>query len=269
LDRGFITAGNVRFLDDNHASFISALPANLKEYKRLVAECADTIHSSANKVSGEDLYVLKRPAAIDKVSLDAYVFYSPGKASDEEKILYAKIERMESELEKMASTTKPTRRYTDLFDITTGQRQMTFSRNAAKIDAELKGLGYFILITNDKGADHVSCLDIYRGKDIIEKAFSGMKNHLDFKRLRTHTQATTDGKLFCGFIALILRSVMAKRLSESKVTKGMPIPAALRELRKLKRISYANGAVSHTAITKKQRGILEALGITPESLIGL
>jgi transposase len=47
-------------------------------------------------------------------------------------------------------------------------------------------------------------LKIYRAKDAVEKGFFRLKNDLDFHRLRIHSDTAMHGKVFIGFIALIL-----------------------------------------------------------------
>ena len=61
-------------------------------------------------------------------------------------------------------------------------------------------IGWFVLATNDI-KDKVKALEIYRSKDAVEKNFDDLKNDLDMKRLRIHTQATMDGRIFIQFIA--------------------------------------------------------------------
>jgi len=272
FDRGFVTKENIAAVSGEHLSFITALSSNLKEYKRLTDMALPSVHSSANRVEGENLYAVTLPAKVGTTALLAHVFYSPLKAADEEQILWARIARLEGELEGISKAGKLPRRYSDLFKVKEqGARQLSFARDTEKIDAAISRLGFFVLVTNDERLDSAACLAEYRGKDVIEKAFSGMKNHIDFKRMRTHTTPTTDGKLFCGFIALILRSAMATALASStdKAIQKMPVTEALRELAKLKRVTYADGSVTHTVITKTQSSILTALGIDPDELLAM
>ena len=129
--------------------------------------------------------------------------------------------------------------------------------------------GFFVLATTDETLSSKEVHATYRYKDRIEKTFSGMKNHLDFNRMRTHRTPTTDWKLFCGFIALILRSQIRMALSSKKETKKMPVTQAIRELKKLKRISYSSGEIQYTAVTKTQGLILDALGIGVEEMLAV
>jgi len=77
-----------------------------------------------------------------------------------------------------------------------------FSRDLDKIDALLARTGYFVLATNNAPMSPAGALDIYRRKVSTEKAFVGMKNQPDMRRLRAHSDTTAECKLFCGFVAL-------------------------------------------------------------------
>ena len=275
FDRGFVTTDNLVYVQEQHLSFITALPAHLKAYKGLLDEAAEAnISSSKNAILGQGLYALKLPVEIGGCALHAHVFFSPQKKALEELVLYARVERLEAELTKIAGAKKLPKKYTDLFCVSAGdgtQESMTFTRDYEKIDVRLKRSGFFVLAATDDAVPPEEVLMTYRYKDSIEKAFSGMKNHLDFSRMRTHGTLTTDGKLFVGFIALILRSQIRTALSASndKDTKKMPVTSVIRELRKLKRITYSSGEIQHTVVTKTQRLILDALGIDSEDLLAV
>jgi len=269
FDRGFVSADNLAYVSDNHLSFVTALPTSRKVAQVLIADATDHIHTSANRLEEQDIYAVSKQTRLDGLDLTSHIFYSPYKAAGEEEIIYGKLSRLESELEKMVSAKKIAKCYRDFFDVSAQGGLVSFSKNHTKIDACLARAGYFILITNDKNLDALEALKIYRGKDVIEKAFCNMKNYLDFRRMRTHNGLTTDGKLFVGFIALILRCAIREALSSHKATEKMSVGVAMRDLRKLKRITYSDGSVLHTAITKTQRQILDALGIDIEALLAL
>jgi len=269
FDRGFVTKDNLTYVADNHLSFVTALPITRVIARELIDQCAADIHSSLNRVLGENIYAWTQPTRIDGLDLNAHVFYSPYKAAGEEEILYAKLARLEHELAAMESSPRVTKRYRDYFTVATHPGDIAFTRDHTKIDTRLAHAGYFILITNDHSLTPVEVLRTYRDKDIIEKAFSQLKNHLDFHRMRTHYTHTSDGKLFTAFIALILRSAIREALSASADTARMSVGTAMRELHKLKRVTYHDGTILHTIVTKTQRQILTALDIDPHILTAM
>ena len=267
FDRGFVTKDNLEYVSNKHLSFVSALPISRNDAVSLISYAAPIIRSSKNLVDN-GLYAVSCPVEIDGLKVCAHIFFSSHKAAIDEEIIYARISRLQYGLEGLEKDTKRiAKRYSEYFDVTLGKGDINFKRNSAKIDAKLAQTGYFILITNDFSLDAAGALAIYRDKDIIEKAFAGLKNYLDFKRMHTHSTITTDGKLFVGFISLILRSEVRRALSLRLQTANISVDTALRELHKLKRITYADGSVVHTAVSKTQREVLCSLGIDIETLL--
>ena len=88
------------------------------------------------------------------------------------------------------------------------------------------------------------------------------------KRLRTHSDETTDGKLFCCFIALIaISQIQAKVGPVLKASKQSASKKdVLAELDKIKTIDAPSGRRLMNPPTKLQRDILEAVGLTEEGL---
>jgi transposase len=89
-----------------------------------------------------------------------------------------------------------------------------------------------------------------------------MKNSLDLKRLRMHTSATVDGRLFVQFIALILISAIRKEMRSSKLIEKYTVRELLQEMKTLTKVKYS-GKYGHilTEVTKAQRDILKSLDI--------
>ena len=51
-------------------------------------------------------------------------------------------------------------------------------------------------------------LEVYRRRGTVEKSFDDLKNHLDMRRMRTHSDAAADGRMFCAFVGLVARARM-------------------------------------------------------------
>jgi hypothetical protein len=78
---------------------------------------------------------------------------------------------------------------------------------------------------------------------------------------------TADGKVFVGFLALVLRSRLLDRIKGCKETGRLSLEKALIELRKI-RVAACGGSCRLLApITKLQRTILGAIGVSPEKLM--
>ena len=119
----------------------------------------------------------------------------------------------------------------------------------ADTDDATKNCGFFCTLTNtDISNSYV--FETYRRKDTIEKGFGDLKNHTDLKRLRTHSSNTTDGKMFCTFIAMIAASEMEIWLSVYKREKSMSKAALILELEKIKVVCMKDGGRIMNPITK-------------------
>ena len=97
---------------------------------------------------------------------------------------------------------------------------------------------------------------------MVEKSFDDLKNQLDMKRLRMHSSATVDGRLFVQFIALIYMSALRREMRTSGLIKRYTVRELLQEMETLTKVKYS-GKYGHilTEVTKPQREILQGLNI--------
>jgi len=267
LDRGFVTEGNLKHMGREGHTFVTALPQGLLESRRLIDGCRGGIRRAANRIGEFGAYGRAVDVELYGSRLRAHVYFDAEKQAMDERELYAHVERLEGELERLGGAKRATRRHTDYFVVEEGKAGgLKYRRDDAKIDERLGRAGFFILLTNDPALGSGEALGIYRGRDAIEKNFDQLKNGLDFRRLRTHANRTTDGKVFVGFLALALRSQMMKRLKESGALKGLTLEKALLELRKIKAVTYADSSRALMPLTKLQREVLEAMGASEAEL---
>jgi transposase len=159
------------------------------------------------------------------------------------------------------------RHYSRFFTLKEGGkgRPLCYERNHKKIDEEVKRAGMVVFITTDGGLSTGEIIGGYRHRDVIEKAFDNLKNELDFHRLRTHLNETTDGKLFVAFLALILRSQLLNHIA-ALPRKGRPSGTeAILELKKIKALTFNGKGVYPGTLTAMQKKILAAIGLSPDA----
>lgn len=70
-----------------------------------------------------------------------------------------------------------------------------------------------------------------------------------------------EGVLFVTFISLILRMRLLKWMKETGLMEDYTLDGMLLELSKIKKIKLANGETIVTELSKRQRTILEKLGL--------
>ncbi|MCL1908368.1 MAG: transposase [Holophagaceae bacterium] len=267
LDRGFVTEGNLKHMGQKGHKFVTAFPHCLLEAKRLIDGHKSSIRKAANRI--DEFGVYGRPVEIELYGsrLNAHIYFDTEKQAMDEKELYAHIGRLESELKRMGKAKRATKRHTDYFMVEEEKAgRLAFRQDDNKIDDRLGRAGFFILLTNDGGLSSGEVLGIYRRRDAIEKNFDQLKNGLDFRRLRTHANKTTDGKVFVGFLSLALRSHMMKKLKECKTLKRLTLEKIMLELKKIKSVTYDDSSRAIMPLTKLQREILEAMGSSETEL---
>lgn len=113
--------------------------------------------------------------------------------------------------------------------------------------------GFQALLSNGI-KDPLEAIRVYRDKDAVEKCFDDLKNSLDMKRLRMHTPATVDGRLFVTFIALILISAIRREMRTAKLSEKYTVQELLKEMETLTKVKYS-GKYGYilTEVTKAQR----------------
>ena len=82
------------------------------------------------------------------------------------------------------------------------------------------------MLTNEK-MDAITALQLYRNKDLIEKAFGNIKERLNLRRLLVSSEKSLDGKLFVAFVSLIYLSYIKKQMQESGLFKDYTVQTLL------------------------------------------
>jgi len=264
MDRGFFSERNIKWMAHKHR-FIMGISNSLRLSKDIISKYGNEVISSrydiglsgANGMSIED----SRYDFRSKIHL----FYSLDKLSDEGRIFKEKLAKWEEDLRNGKSINVAEEYFHISYGNETGTPVVT--RNHAAIDEKLRNMGYFLMLTTDLKKTPSEVLQIYRKKDLIEKSFDELKNDLDMKRLRVHSDVAASGKMFISFIGLILRTYVHQKLQEYMDSKR-PISMAqiFDELRMIKTVKTKGGMWLHNPLTKRQRIILEQFDITEECI---
>jgi len=266
MDRGFYTEDNVRSMAFTHR-FIVGMSNHLALSKEMIRLYGGEVTSSRYDIGLTGAKGIAIEDARYGFRCKIHLFYSNDKIADEERIFKAKLADWEESLREG----KAVKKAEGYFDVTAGDdtKSLSVTRDHDAIDEKIHNLGYFLMMTTDLDKSPGYILDIYRRKDIIEKSFDEIKNGLDMKRLRVHSEAAMDGKMFIAFIGLILKTFIHNKLKDY-LDANRPISMAqvFDELRMIKVAKTKDGMILRNPITKKQRGILECLGRTEDDLDG-
>lgn len=102
---------------------------------------------------------------------------------------------------------------------------------------------------------------MYRERDAVEKAFRTLKQDVQVLPLNAKSESSMRGFLFVTFISLILRMRLLKWMKEAGLMEDYTLEGMLLELAKIKKIKLANGETMVTELSRRQRTILEKLGL--------
>jgi transposase len=264
MDKGFFSKINVDEMmgKSNKYKFSVAVPFSTSFAKDAVDAARENIGLPSNAIIIKDEIIqavtINQKWGTKKIY--THVYFNKDKYATDEKALLKKILLLEQEILSQNRVSTNEIKYEKYFKIRNLKSGINVQRIDENIKEVLKYKGYFVVISNDiKNANEA--LEIYRNKDVVEKSFDNLKNELDLNRLRIHSDKAMDGRIFIGFIALILQSHIHKVMKTKDLYKKFTKEKLLYEVKKIKRIEFANKKPIITEISKKQRDIFAAFDI--------
>ena len=132
------------------------------------------------------------------------------------------------------------------------------------IDFACRNFGFFALLSNVI-SDPVEALNVYRSKDLIEKAFCDLKDRLNMRRTSVSSEENLEGKLFLQFVGLIYLSFVKGAMDRAGLFKSYTMQELFDELDVIEMFQLPGEAAYFGEMTEKQRDLYTALGVEPPS----
>ena len=142
-------------------------------------------------------------------------------------------------------------------------RQLTIKYNIEKIEKQRQHYaGHICFITNDKSIYTAKqALNEYSTRDYIEKDFDELKNELDMKTIRVHTDGRMCARLLIQFVSQIILREIRILLQKSEYCKKMTRKQIAAHIKSIYKITFKGKYKDvKPELTKAQREILGALG---------
>lgn len=275
MDRGFYSADNINALYKNHYKFLIATKISLKFVQKHLEPVREkmltrTHYSSKHKLnyyscmvswpyeetkkrSGETLFSERR--------MYLHLYYNDQRATDDKAAFNELLDQLELEL--LSGNLEPAHEklYDKYFEVkTTPVRGTKLTPKQNAIDKAEKNYGYFVLLSNDI-KDPLDALQIYRSKDLIEKAFGNLKERLNLRRTSVSSEENLDGKLFVQFVALIYLAYIDTAMREKGLYNSYTLHELLDELDVIERFEYPGKQCHIGEVTKKQLELYQLLGV--------
>ena len=267
MDKGFYSKKNVDAMLEGELAchFIIPVPFTSKfALAQVESESKDIDTIQNTLVSGADTLraVSKERAWGDGHKLHTHIYFNAVRAALRRDELYAHVASLREMAEAGSWDNSLNGDIAKYLIIRSSQKACgghTVSIRQDVLDKELKSAGWMVLVSN-----HVEnckrAIEIYRAKDVVEKGFMRLKNSIDLSRLRVHSQNRMQGKVFIGFIALVLMSHMNKLMLEKGLYKRMTMRGLILEMRKL-RVQHIKEHRILYPLSKAQKEIFLAFDI--------
>jgi transposase len=269
MDMGFFSRANLTCLSGCVYKFVVAMPTHQKTPSGYIDRYGQEVKSTRYGLAKSNINAKSFETGDYGFRAKVHLFYSPEKAAVEASNFKSKVDEWEAAIKKGGKISEAARKHFTFKEETDGKGKTLIyeGRDYDYIDHAISKLGYFMFLTTDFEKTSEGILDIYRTKDVIEKSFDNLKNEIDMKRLRTHSAAAADGKMFVAFLGLILRSYIFKKLKDSSDgRKPVPLDTLFLEMRKIKVVKTKNGLLLHNPLTKMQSDILGKFGLSKNDI---
>jgi len=277
MDRGFYSEANINGLYQSHYKFLIAARISLKFIKKELDKVKDTLNTWPNYNDNYELYSTmvpitweysqQRPYKGDTITgerrMYLHLYYNSEKALEDEKAFNRLLSTLQSELETGQTLVEHEKQYAKYFEVKT--TPVRGSKTIPKLDAIAEAkryYGYFALLSNEV-KESITALEIYRNKDVVEKAFGDLKERLNLRRTAVSSEQSLDGKLFVEFIALIYLSYIKKQMQEKNLFKTYTMQQGLDELDVIECFEQKGLKLRVGEITHKQAELFKDFGISP------
>ena len=262
MDRGYISEKNIKALRTKGYEYILMMKQNQRICQEIIEEYGAAVQSLEGYYIGEHgVYGTTVKKQLYGQETNIHVYYDDIRASEEKVALMSRYETWEKEIEKKVAkriaTEGEMKKYRKVFKLKYDQNGylVAYQRNSRYIKEEIRNLGFFFIITSEEMSTS-KALDIYRGRDNIEKMFRSLKSGIDFNKARVHTTESLKSKVFVTFIAMIVRNELFQKAEvlRKKNRKAYTVPGMISELENIECTRNSVGKYRRKyALTAKQK----------------
>jgi len=275
MDRGFYSKDNINMLYEKHLKFLISSKMSLLLIQKELENIYDNFRSYEHYMPEYELYthtvtttweykhnrVYKKDSINKKKRIYIHYYYNIEKAAEDEKVFDKKLIEYRDEL----IADKPIKTHQSFYDKyfiikRTPKRGVSVEVKEEAVTETKKSYGFFVLLSNEK-MDAKKALELYRNKDVVEKAFGNLKERLNMRRLLVSSEQSLDGKLFIEFIALILLSYIKKQMQRKDLYRKYTLQSLLDKLDVIECYEYPKSELRVGEVLEKQKEIYEALEV--------
>lgn len=269
MDRGFYSKANLDALLQARYHFIIKIPRRVW-IEELYDQFHDSIICSQNRLAigeNEVLYAVTKLHKWKGRRCYVHIYYNNVMAAEKINSFTLKLMAWKQELESDSPEVAHQWAYDKYFRVkeTPKRGRQVIENDEAVQKAVSKYTGFSSIMTTKK-MDATAALEIYRRKELVENSFDDIKNSLDMKRLRIHSSAAMDSRLFIQFIALIILSSVRNTKMEHTKLRHLTIREIMEAMEVISEVSFSGryGKIV-TEAAPIQRKIMDAFGVALKS----
>jgi transposase len=276
LDRGFYSADNINALFGGHHKFLVSVKANIKFVQGVIQDAKKTIKDFRNYDEAHDVYSYSVTSKWPYVQKDRYgeivleeerrvyvhVYYNGTRAEEEKHRFARSLSAARDAVISGADMTEAQKSLCKSYFVIkrTPVRGIQVDYHEEAIAEHMDHLGYFVLLSNDL-KDSSLAIEVYRRKDMVEKAFDNLKERLEMKRTSVHSDETLHGRFFLQFVALIFTSYIHKHMRDHDLYCNYTMQSLLDSLDLIERYDFDGKRPFISEMTDKQRMLYPCFGV--------
>jgi transposase len=277
MDKGFYSADNINGLLKERLKFLVSARTSLKLIRDELEKVYDNMRTFehynedyqlySTTVTSEWDYSQARPYKGDvlegKRRIYIHLFYNIDRAAEDQINFDRKLIAMKNEL--VSGRRKPEREnlYKKYFTLkSTPVRGVQVTVNEDVVKKAKRYYGFFTLVSNEK-MDSITALELYRNKDLVEKAFGNLKERLNMRRALVSSELSLNGKLFVEFVALIYLSYLNKQMQIRHLYKDYTLAGFLDKLDVIECHESPGRKPQVGEVLENQRNLYHMLGFDP------
>jgi transposase len=277
MDRGFFSIDNINGMLKEHLKFLVAVKTSLKFTRDILDSVYEDMQTFEYYNDDYQLYSITVPAEWDysqarpykgdivesKRRVYVHIYFNIDKAAEDQKNFDRRLMALKSEL--LSGKRKPEHEnlYKKYFIVkATPVRGLQVSVNNDAVKQAKRYYGFFALLSNEK-MDSISALQVYRNKDLAEKAFGNLKERLNLRRTLVSSEQSLNGKLFVEFVALIYISYLNRQMQTAHLYKDYTMASMLDKLDVIECFESPKHSLRIGEILVKQHDLFLALGVDP------
>lgn len=277
MDRGFYSGNNINGLFKEHLKFLISVKTSLSFVRKELDAMYDEFLTFEYYSEKYELYATtiqtqweyheehpyKKTVTHGKRRVYLHLYYNIDKGAEDQKNFDRKLVKLKSELVSGKRDPANASLYKKYFiEKSTPVRGIQVTVREDEVKKAKRYYGFFALLSNET-MDAITALEIYRNKDVVEKAFGNLKERLNLRRTLVSSEKSLDGKLFVEFIALIYLSYIKKQMQDKDLYKSYTLQGVLDKLDVIECFENRGQELRIGEVLEKQKQLYLDLGVEP------